>query len=366
MKAGITILFPILLVVLSGCSNGKEVKDSVIVEYGGSISSFVDNIDFVNLVPLETDDVHILGSMVDLTLAGDSYIVSDCMNGNIFRYSLEGQFLNRIGRRGNGPEEYVHVNNVQYYDSSLVVFSAPSKFQRFSLDGKMLETKIYQEMDFGMMSWLTDCGLLTYYGYGSMQGSRFAFIKDGDKDTFYPSTDKVMNMTPYAPIFSESSNVVYIVDSYSDVVKKCVDGKVTDGVVFDLGKYSIPHSFYEYEDSFAAMEFLMSREYAMINQYMVDGLRSFVSVAVQKQMSQELYCGFLNGQNWSWFPAGKMEQDVLAGSFELMKDGSLYCIWEPSLLRTLPSSLRKKIANSEVLDSICESDNYIVAQIIMK
>ena len=65
MKAGITILFPILLVILSGCSNGKEVKDSVIVEYGGSISSFVDNIDFVNLVPLETDDVHILGSMVD-------------------------------------------------------------------------------------------------------------------------------------------------------------------------------------------------------------------------------------------------------------------------------------------------------------
>ena len=150
-----------------GCTGHKVNADgNVAVEFNNTINPLAENISSIELIPLETDSEHLVGGVTDLTIAGDSYIVMDLINNNIFRYSADGKFLGRIGQKGNGPEEYIRINDIQYRDGNLCVFSTPSKLQRFSLDGNMIDSKIFPEMDLGSMSWLTDEGLLQRLAYG--------------------------------------------------------------------------------------------------------------------------------------------------------------------------------------------------------
>lgn len=106
-----------------------------------------------------------------------------------------------------------------------------------------------------------------------------------------------MNLTPAAQIFSASGDSVFVLDSYSDVVKLYRSGQMYDGPSFDFGK---------------------------------------------------------SGEN------------VLAGAFHQLRDGVLYCLLDPSLISGYPSSLKAVTVNPDVLDSISEESNYIIAKIQLK
>ena len=102
-------------------STGHKVNadGNVAVEFNNTINPLAENISSIELIPLETDSEHLVGGVTDLTIAGDSYIVMDLINNNIFRYSADGKFLGRIGQKGNGPEEYIRINDIQYRDGNL-------------------------------------------------------------------------------------------------------------------------------------------------------------------------------------------------------------------------------------------------------
>ena len=364
MKTIKTVLYLVAALAAVGCKRDTTPSsDRVNVEFNNSITPLSKVVKSIYLLPLENDEEHLVGSMADMIVTEDSYVIIDGQNGNIFRYTLDGRFANRIGRRGNGPDEYVHINDVQYKDSSLYVFSVPSKIQRFTMDGTMLKTQTVDNPELGVMSWLTSEGVLTYYGYGSGREGRFALLSGESSKVFYPSEEKVMNLTPATQIFSTSGDSVFVVDSYSDVIKVYSAGQMYDGLSFDFGNYAIPDSFYEQNDSFTAMDALLGSEFATINRYLCDRDRRLLQVNVQKGMDLISYCGLYSDGGWIWFGTGKPGSDLFAGSFCQIKDDVLYCLLDPSLTSSYPTSLRRLTMNPEVLDSTSEEDNYIVAKI---
>lgn len=368
MVKGVLKALPLalLLTVAIGCSRSTgSAYDHVRVDFNNSINPLAKVVKSVELIPLEDDRVHLLGSTLDLNVVSDgTCIVTDYLNGNIFRYSPDGRFLNNIGRRGNGPDEYVHINDVQFRSSYLYVFSAPSKIQRFSLEGEMLDSNASGSLDLGAMSWITDDGILTYYGYGSGREGRFSLLSDKVRTDYYPSAEKVMNYTPTERIFSESGDSVFVVDSYSDVVKVYAGSDMKDGPGFDFGEYSIPRTFYEYDDPFSAMDSILGSEFAMLGRYVCDGDRRLVTIHLQDSAGVVTnYCGLFLAGRWNWFLAGKEGSDVMSKAFQDLKDGVLYCLLDPALISTFPSSLKSLVQNPEVLKSTSEEDNYIVAKL---
>lgn len=353
-----------LTTVVIGCSGNVDSKaDRIRVDFDNTISSLVGAVESIELIPLENDGTHLLGSSIGFSVVDSSFILADYMNGNIFRYSSGGRLVNSIGCRGNGPEEYVHINDVQCRNSTVYVFSVPSRIQRFSLEGSMLDMTVLNEMDLGAMSWMTDDGVLTYYGYGTGRKARFSLLSGDSKSDFYPSKDKVMNYTPNALIFSVSGDSVFVVDSYSDIIKIYCDRTMFDGPRFDFGKYSIPRSFYEYNDPYSSMDSLLGSEFAMINRFFSDGDRRFVSITLQKHTGLYNYCGLCKKGEWSWFAAGEEGNNLLYNSFHCMSDGVLYCLWDPSKLTSLPASLKKLVLTPNVLDETVDDGNYIVAKL---
>lgn len=95
----------------------------------------------VRYVPLEETCNSIVGeiSRLEITRGGD-YIVLDSRSGAVFRFASDGSFLNNIGLRGPGENEYVLPSDMvydPYTDKVLVWDNGKSSILTYGLDGKM-------------------------------------------------------------------------------------------------------------------------------------------------------------------------------------------------------------------------------------
>ena len=149
----------LLLSALCSCNHSKK---GVPVLFRDGVAPFAEVVNKVEFIPLETDSVHILGENPELWVEDSCFIVSDWQNASIFRYSLQGKFLNTIGRKGNGPDEFSGIDGWSYEDGLLTVFSYPDKVLNFSLSGELLSRRKISNL--GMSSYMVGKDVLTYMG----------------------------------------------------------------------------------------------------------------------------------------------------------------------------------------------------------
>ena len=351
-------------VLVQGCSREKN-EGAVPFNDTMSIKSLAEQVSGIEIVPLEADESHMTGSIVELHLLGEEFLVVDKINTRIYLYSADGKFLCEIGHQGNGPGEYVNVGSVQVKDGCINVFSRPSRLLKYSASGEFLEAREFE--DLGGQSFETGEGILTYYGYGSGRGNRLGLVSDNGTEYMLPSTEKVLNMESRSPIFSEGKDGILFTDTYSNTVKSFRDGAVSTYLTFDLGKYAIPDDFFAHDDSFAAMETLMSGTYALVENYVEDGDGKLVNVKVQTPGKKpEEHLGLFRKGAWNWFSAGELGVSPLAGGIQAIKGDALYCMMDPYLLKNFPKELLPFLPDKNALSSIPEDGNTVIAIIKLK
>ncbi|WP_459187456.1 6-bladed beta-propeller [Parabacteroides sp. APC149_11_2_Y6] len=74
-------------------NNKQEVK----------LSTIAKNIKYIQL---ETNDDCLLGNELQVCYTPDYIFIGDQKNGEFYRFGSNGSFLNKIGKQGEGPEEY--------------------------------------------------------------------------------------------------------------------------------------------------------------------------------------------------------------------------------------------------------------------
>lgn len=71
---------------------------------------------------------------------GNIYI-SDTMQQTIFKLDSNGDFIQKIGRRGRGPGEFLELGKIFIFDNELLAFNPMQfKVEVFDLEGKVIET----------------------------------------------------------------------------------------------------------------------------------------------------------------------------------------------------------------------------------
>ena len=359
----VLLAFSLGIISCSTRTRGENV--SVSVQYNSSIEPLAEMVSSIELIPLETDSIHYIGNRKNLIVSDDSYIITDITNGNIFRYSQDGKFLNRIGFHGRGPEDYTHIYSVQLVDSLLYVFSNP-KVLVYNLDGDYLSSMVLRNDHLGEMSYLNKDEIITYFGYDSIHNHRLGRINNGILTYYLPSKEKVMHYSPLDPIYSSRRDSLFFIDSYNSTIMLFHDDKVSSYLSFDFGKYSIPDDFYRFSDTFESTNFLLKHEFAMITSFLCDHENHFMGVLVQKSPRPEAYYGFDNRGTWHWFSAGELGNDVFADSFKVLTDGALYCLLDPLLIDSFPTELLEKVKDKTVFYKVNKEDNYILAILYMR
>lgn len=130
----------------------------------------------VRYVPLEETPNSILGDVRELlvTNSGD-LIVFDLFGEGVFRFAPDGKFLNNIGVKGPGPNEYVNPWDVEYdpfTDKVLVWDNGTRSILTYALDGKM-KHKIRLPWVIEKMGVMDKEHLICYMHHGE-------FLKEGE------------------------------------------------------------------------------------------------------------------------------------------------------------------------------------------
>lgn len=144
----VNIFFICLLsLLLTGCSYEKknhspaitEIElDLMAAENKLKLSEFVDSIAYI---PLETSNLSLFGDVDRLivTERGEYLIADKEMTNALYLFDYTGRFLRKIGNKGQGPEEYINIEDVAYYNRNIFIWdNKGGKILKYSMEGDVL------------------------------------------------------------------------------------------------------------------------------------------------------------------------------------------------------------------------------------
>lgn len=153
MKKRNFILLVIYVLLSSSCNNSsqKESKDSIKVididfskiENELSVSEFIES---KELLMLNLPDNEFLGRPIQACFCKNDIFILDKLQKGIYHFNRKGAFINKIGKAGQGPEEYSSPNYIMVKDSILYIYDKVlNKINLYSYEGDYIETIKIQE-----------------------------------------------------------------------------------------------------------------------------------------------------------------------------------------------------------------------------
>lgn len=140
------LLSLVLCIFVIACNSNKDlnvvegsdvdIRQAMLVE---RVSSFDQLFDSIGYIPLETNDTVLLGGRAVIKYVDDENIFIES-ESELYRFDISGKFLNRIGAKGQGPEEYLYPGFVSVEQKSKLVYLFTNKhLQVWTFDGKLIK-----------------------------------------------------------------------------------------------------------------------------------------------------------------------------------------------------------------------------------
>ena len=117
-KQTVNIISVLALTLSGGCvshpSGTGEGGRTLSVSMDEQSPSYRDYFDRVELIPLETNDSSMIARVKKAVCINDTLVVYDSRRSLVFAFRNDGTFISRIGRVGDGPEDYSHLSDIAY------------------------------------------------------------------------------------------------------------------------------------------------------------------------------------------------------------------------------------------------------------
>lgn len=181
-------------------------------------------------VPLETTNESLLSDELQIYYGKDALFVGDLQTGSFYRFDKSGKFLNKIGNKGDGPEEYPSA--VYFYadesSNSLFLISPQTKsLYQYTYEGKFQRKIAFDESPW-MVQKIGDDFLFYNNRFNRIEnrsGIKELFLADSDGKTVQslPTTivDNEMDMMLFEmPFFYQYKENVYYKNPLLDYVFK--------------------------------------------------------------------------------------------------------------------------------------------------
>jgi hypothetical protein len=122
MKNKYLLICIVICQVFIACKNEYGTAHLPTIElnpdYNNNSFKFDEIFKSVKIIPLETDSNYVVGGVSKLVESSQSLFIMDDRNNKIFRFNIQGKFLNKIGQAGNGPGEYLKVKDFAIDETS--------------------------------------------------------------------------------------------------------------------------------------------------------------------------------------------------------------------------------------------------------
>ena len=285
----ILIVFGIPLLFLFSCdSNSTRDKDNPVVA--------VEDIEVVNFdelfvetgktVQLESGEDIMLGAGLYFNFFKDNIYILDRSRKNLLRFHKDGGFLNRIGRQGKGPEEYLRIANFFVNDVGVTVFfnaGTTVKLQTYDHNGNfvhLVELENYVALDLEKQG--DHYQVFTSHNK-FMHDHRLYQLNANFKITgqFLENNFTGNPLTVSEHNFVRMKDRLFLRESAQAVIYEITKDAVTPVYQFDFGKYKIPDDFWA-KDGIEGFELIMNRGVAFTRYFLQGDRYALIVVLFQK------------------------------------------------------------------------------------
>lgn len=223
---GIVLVILSSLIIFYSCNkDSKEttvIRQSEFKEKEADLHSLVKEERYIRL-----DNTVPLRSVSKVAGAGDQLLIED--QDILYLYSSEGKFIRQIGSKGNGPEEYLRINDYCVDDKSGKVYllAPKNKLMVFNLEGKFEKSLIPdEEISFNRIVFRDNkLYLFDIFSWGSLKYNWIIIDPEGkrlkEKYNYIPDYDSQM-VVGLDPVF-ENENLIYYWNNLSDTIYE-IDG----------------------------------------------------------------------------------------------------------------------------------------------
>lgn len=211
------------------------------------LKNVTDNMD-ARLLPLETNDSLLFnGKASHLHVTSDYLFVADLKQNIIFRYDKQGEFINKINRKGQGPEEYITLANI-YFNNNAIYICDLAKIQVYDFNGEYLKTIVPPKDEIGQF-YMDPSGLIVQSRYYLGDSQLIVYDEDGKLIREYFPTPEVLRdfwilQGCYYSIGSYNGGI-YVSNYFNTNIYMLKGDTIQTFATFDFGNMNLPKDFFE-------------------------------------------------------------------------------------------------------------------------
>jgi hypothetical protein len=256
-------LYTILCVVYSCHRNDILHKNMKYTTIAINVNRAIDEIDMseifstIEYIPLETNDEHLIGEMSQILIFKDRiYIADQHQTQSVFCYTKEGKFLYELSRKGQGPGEYITLDNISIdHDKERLLIYAGNILLEYDLDGNYIES---HKIDlWGNDFFYIGNNRIAFYGdytantkYEQNQMTPNLFVVENYNviytDLYFPSKVNFGALLSLSNCISNSNNgTVSLVCTYNDTIYHVTSDTVKRAYYIDFGEMKKNKDFYQ-------------------------------------------------------------------------------------------------------------------------
>lgn len=252
MRTKMLFLLGIILLCM-GCSETPQPKiDGEVykVDLDKMVNPFDEIFSKAEIIPLETVDSSLIAWMQKIYLVDDHYYIFDFWFQNLLVFDQKGQFIRKVGKRGDGPGEYrgmydcyVDVRNKEAY-----YLSVYGRFKRYYCNGEFKDEVLLPiRPNYCSMSIVDENHIVTWSCLEPEDGGGVQIIDKmtGDSIRTCWYDDYAFNAQQMFPFYSYNGKTFFSTALRHQVYEVTVDG-LLPAYIWDFGKHNITEGTLEY------------------------------------------------------------------------------------------------------------------------
>jgi hypothetical protein len=265
----------IIVFILCGCRNEKQSTpitgdfvaiDAKNVKYDQSVSiPTSDFFDKIDIIPLEFTDSCILAEIRKIVIYNDNIFVIEYRSPKtVYRFDIQGNFLNQIGAWGQGPKEIVELMDFSINEEEQTIYlldNAKRSITNYTFDGQFINSiKINQYAN----RFEYKNGLFYMYMDQPVKGDLYSLsirnMQGGLENNFFESKGYPLVLNKQT--FSKSKDNLLIYKTFNDTIYSINGMEVKSAYHIDFGSFKFKKEEIEdvYTDKIPEIKILMEKE----------------------------------------------------------------------------------------------------------
>jgi len=234
----------ILLVVIccTMCKQKPETNQTIFVDMDHpEKASLFDYFRSIELIPLETSPDVLIAYVHKIIVHGDRYFTFDKRQDIIHVFDQTGKFLFKIDKKGRGPGEYSHIEdiNINPFSGHLELLEAYGSVHIFDLSGNYIETKRITYPDFYAVHHFAAVDSHTHVFYAMFQPKKIIYFNLDDHKLLREEFEEMEDIGKFGinSLYSYQDDL-YFFRPFHPVVYKVGKERLEPAFQFDFEKYT--------------------------------------------------------------------------------------------------------------------------------